>query len=60
MRSKMAKEYAEKYVNTSFVPLEDIAKMDYYEFENKMCGDYKIYCSTFKWEVPNNIWREAN
>lgn len=54
----LAKEYIGRHVDVSFVPLNDIADMDYWEFDRKMEGDFKIYHSNFTKDIPNNIWIE--
>ena len=54
--SSVAKEYIGKNVDISFISLDDIAEMDFEEFEAKMNGDFKIYHSNFINDVPNNIW----
>ena len=54
--SNIAKEYLGKNVDVSFISLDDIAEMDFEEFEEKMNGDFKIYHSNFTNDVPNNIW----
>ena len=57
---KYAKNYIGKHVDVSFLPLDDIAKMDFNEFNNKLIGDFKVYHSNFINDISNNIWKENN
>jgi hypothetical protein len=54
-----AKNYIGKHVDVSFLPLDDIAKMEYWEFDNKLLGDFKVYHSNFINDISNNIWKEG-
>ena len=54
-----AKNYIGKHVDVSFLPLGDIAKMEYKEFNNKLLGDFKVYHSNFINDISNNIWKES-
>ena len=52
-----AKNYIGKHVDVSFLPLGDIAKMEYWEFHYKLLGDFKVYHSNFINDISNNIWK---
>jgi hypothetical protein len=56
---KYAKNYIGKHVDVSFLPLDDIAKMEYREFDDKLLGDFKVYHSNFINDISNNIWKEG-